>query len=332
MLLVWNAVLTVMLFSEDRSASGSEEQKGQYTSVNYTSDITDVVAEVRSSIVGVDGTEEGSGVIFGNDGRTVYIMTALSLVSGAENAEVTFDSGVSVGASLLGTDAATGLALLKTETDFSTVIFSRGNSDDVDAGEYVAAIEALDDETLRAGVGLSVAGTVGFGFVGDQSNYPASVIETDIRLSASSSGSALVNAGGQLIGIVLGGIRDGEEGHTYAVSSNEAAAVYEEILAGGAVERGILEITGMNVAGMRSYQKNQRGLALDQTEGVLVNMVFGNARDILQRDDVIIAVNGSGISSLADLRNAEYAAAPDQEMAVTVLRGGKPEEVRVIAA
>lgn len=321
-----------MMFSREQGKQTAEVEQGQYTSVDFTSDITDIVSEVRSSIVGVQGSASGSGVIFGNDGMTVYIMTALSNVRGSETAKVVFDSGASYDGTVLGTDSATGLAVLKVETDFSTVIFTRGNSDEVDAGEYVIAVEARDDENLRSSVGLSVAGSVGFGFTEQYGTYPASIIETDLRLSSASAGSALVNAGGQLIGIVLNGIYDGDESHTYAVAVNEAVSVYNEILKDGRVERGILEITGVDVGSMRSYEKNQRGLTLDNTEGILVNSVYGNAAGILQRNDIILAVNEQATADLAALRDAEYSLASQQELTVTVQRDGNVQTVNVVAA
>lgn len=331
-LLVWNVVLTIRIFSLPDGKVETQTGTGEVVPVDYSSNVASVVDEVRSSIVRISGVTSGTGVIYAEDEDTVYVVTASEIVHGAASVDVTFDSGASAEATLVGYDEETGIAVLSAVPGFSTVAITAGDSDAVNAGEYVVVTEALNADNMLRNVGLSVVSAPFFGYAGSETTYPCSFLETSLQLSKHCAGSPMLNAGGQLIGMVINTVRDQEERHTYAVSANEVVHVADEIIAQGNVERGYLDITGTSVTSMRSYEKNERGIALDVTEGVLVNTVSGNCRDILMRDDVIIRVDEQDITSLKDLRNVQYASTKEQELSIEVIRDGNVETLQVKAS
>lgn len=299
--------------------------------VDYSSNVATVVDNVRSSIVRVDGVTSGSGVVYAEDEDVIYVVTALENVSGASSLGITFDSGASCEAVLVGMDEATGLAVLSATPGFHTTSISCGDADVVNAGEYVIVTEALHTDSLLRNVALSVVSSPFYGYIGE-STYPTGILETSLDLSERSAGSVMLNAGGQLIGLVVNTVRDQEEHYTYGISVNEVVAVADEIIADGSVERGFLDVTGVSVNAMRSYEKNERGIALDVTEGVLVNTVSGNCRDILMRDDIIVGIDEQEITSISDLRNVQYSCTKDQDLSVEIIRDGKQETLQVKAS
>ena len=331
MLLVWNVGLTAILFSDKKEEPKKSTDAGkQFTSVDYTSDISTIVDSVRSSIVLVEGNEEGSGVIYGNDDDNAYIMTAAALVRNSDKIQIVFDSGASVVAKCRGIDEQTGLALLEAPVDFSTVIFSSGDSDLLDEGEYVIGMEAVQNDQ-RAGLGFAAVGKPGYGILDESSGYPLSILEADMHMGDASQGSAMINAAGQLIGVIIRGVQGTEVGYTYAVGTNEVAKVYTQLFNTGKVIRGWLPIIGMNVGDMRPYQKNQRGLDLDLSSGVLINSADGTLGDLIRRDDVILAVNDAKIETTGDLRNIWYEHRPGDKLQITLLREGEQKTVEVTA-
>lgn len=324
--------MTIRIFSLPDGKVENKTTTGEVVPVDYSSDVAAVINDVRSSIVRINGVNSGSGVIYAQDEETIYVVTAYENVRGAANAEITFDSGASAAGTVVGFDEATGIAVLSAEPGFSTITITAGDSDTVNAGEYVIISEALNGDNMLRNVGLSVVSAPFYGYAGSESSYPTSLLETSLLLSSHCAGSPMLNAGGQLIGIVINTVRDKEEGHTYGVSVNEVVSVADEIIAEGSVERGYLDITGVSVNTMRSYEKNERDIALDVTEGVLINTVSGNCQDVLMRGDVIISVDEQDITSLKDLRTVQYASKKDQELSVEVIRDGNVETVQVKAS
>ena len=331
-LLGWNVVLTAEIFSKKQEEPVKKPiaESGQFTSVDYTSDISNIVDEVKSSVVLVEGNETGSGVVYGNDEGHAYILTACALVQDSEHISIVFDSGAEVEAKCIGIDEVTGLAVLRADVDFNTVIFSTGDSDLLDAGEYVVGMEAVQDDQ-RAGLGIAAVGKPGYGLLSKNSQYPVSIIEADMHMGEASQGGAMLNAAGQLIGIIVRGVQGAQVGYTYAMGANEAAAVYEQLMRQGYVERGWIPMIGMNIGDMRAYQKTQRGLDLDIVSGVLVNRVSDKLQGSLQRNDVILTIDGETIKDTGDLRDLWYRHKPGDVLEVGILRNQKHLTVEVIA-
>ena len=119
--------------------------------------------------------------------------------------------------------------------------------------------------------------------------------------------------------------------YTESTGINDAIAAYDEIVDAGKVTRGMLNIQYRDIDGLKPYQKNEHNLSLDLSSGILVTGVFGNAKDILQVNDVITAINTTAVKDGKDLREIQYDLEPSQECTLTILRDGKELTVSVIA-
>ena len=175
-LLVWNVVLTIRIFSLPDGKVETQTGTGEVVPVDYSSNVASVVDEVRSSIVRISGVTSGTGVIYAEDEDTVYVVTASEIVHGAASVDVTFDSGASAEATLVGYDEETGIAVLSAVPGFSTVAITAGDSDAVNAGEYVVVTEALNADNMLRNVGLSVVSAPFFGYAGSETTYPCSFL------------------------------------------------------------------------------------------------------------------------------------------------------------
>lgn len=291
-----------------------------------------MVDAVRGSVVYVSSASKGSGFIYDTSGQKVYIVTAAEIVGDNPEASLTFDSGAVIDGTVVGKDEGTGIAVVEAETDFNVTILSRGDADQVDAGEYVCALKGHSRTDMRTELSFAVSSNASLARISGDTVYNAQVVSFDGETGTAFVGGPLVDVSGAAVGMVLSGIQGGDAVRSYAVGINDISKAADEIIAEGAVSRGALEITASNVNELASYQKNERGMSLDQTEGIIVNSVSGNARDNLKEDDVITKINGTEITNIADLRTFLYTAKSGDELTLTVIRSGEEETVTVIAA
>ena len=290
--------------------------------------ITDVVESVKpavaSIIVGTVGyniflqpvpqEQAGSGVIIEDSG---YIVTNNHVVEGAESITVTIPDGRSFDATIVGTDPLTDLAVIQIDgDDLPTVSF--GESSTLAVGEWVVAIgNALGlpgGPTVTVGVVSALGRTIQ-----EQSGVTLyDVIQTDAAINPGNSGGPLINLQGEVVGINTAKVTAVEvSGVGFAVSSNTARMVVQEIKEKGYVSRPYLGITIMTVTPSiaRSYD-----LATD--EGALITrLVTGSPADEagLSPGDVIIRFDGQRIITADDVVLAIRAHEIGDEVEITYL-------------
>jgi len=290
--------------------------------------ITDVVESVKpavaSIIVGTVGyniflqpvpqEQAGSGVIIEDSG---YIVTNNHVVEGAESITVTIPDGRSFDATIVGTDPLTDLAVIQIDgDDLPTVSF--GESSTLAVGEWVVAIgNALGlpgGPTVTVGVVSALGRTIQ-----EQSGVTLyDVIQTDAAINPGNSGGPLINLQGEVVGINTAKVTAVEvSGVGFAVSSNTARMVVQEIKEKGYVSRPYLGITIMTVTPSiaRSYD-----LATD--EGAFITrLVTGSPADEagLSPGDVIIRFDGQRIITADDVVLAIRAHEIGDEVEITYL-------------
>lgn len=265
----------------------------------------------------------GSGVIISPDG---YIVTNNHVIENASNLEVTLNDNRTYTAKLIGTDPATDIALIKIDgnEDFPFVPF--GDSNDIKVGEWVLAV----------GNPFNLTSTVTAGIISakarDLSQFeggPQSFIQTDAAVNRGNSGGALVNTRGELIGIntAITSETGAYVGYAFAVPSNNARKVIEDILEYGNVQRGIL---GIEVGNLTPQITEKYGI--DETQGVFVGGVqkgSGADKAGLKKGDVIKELDGLPIRKFADLSGYLGSKRPNDVVQVTVLRNGKEKTLPV---
>jgi Do/DeqQ family serine protease len=264
----------------------------------------------------------GSGVIVTNDG---YILTNNHVVDGADEIKVELTDDRTLSAKLVGTDKASDLALLKvTAGDLHPI--AMGNSENVKVGDVVLAVgNPLGiGQTVTMGI-ISAKGrstTVGDGGYED-------FLQTDAPINHGNSGGALVNTKGELVGInsqILSS-NDGNIGIGFAIPSNMAQNVMEQLRTKGKVTRAQLGVTVQQVTSDLA-----ESLGLKHAGGAIVSSVSaGSAADKagIKRGDVIESFNGQQVHDFNTLRNRVAEAGPGSTADVVISRDGSEKHMSV---
>jgi len=277
----------------------------------------------------------GSGFIVSPDG---YILTNNHVVAGADRVNVKlYDKREFKNVRVVGTDPQTDLAVIKIDaTGLPTIPL--GNSDSTNIGEWVLAVgNPLGEEfdfTVTAGI-VSAKGRLLSGlYRGDYQIQD--YIQTDAAVNPGNSGGPLVNTRGQAIGI-NSAIASGTgyyTGYSFAIPSNLAHTVFDQLVATGHVSRSVIGVSVTDAT-----EADARAVGLAQIHGVLVDDYTDGDSPAktagIEQGDVITALDGQPVNYTAQLQQIVGFKKPGDRVAVTLWRQGvgeKTVDVRVVAA
>ncbi|MFT6397912.1 MAG: S1-C subfamily serine protease [Bradymonadia bacterium] len=268
------------------------------------------------------GGGEGSGVVVDREG---HILTNHHVVQGASSVTVALSDGRTIEATVVGSDAATDIALVRLSelpSDLTPIEF--GDSDSVRAGQLTMAIG--NPFGLSGSASLGMVSATGRDRVGitDFENF----IQTDAAINPGNSGGALIDMRGRLIGIntAILSRSGGSQGIGFAIPSNMAREVMAELLESGEVTRGWL---GVRIGPLPPKLGESFGLA----EGVLVAGVDTGgpaALGGLRAGDVITAIDGVPTSDVDTLRYQVASLDPGHLASIHLSRESGPAEVQVM--
>ncbi len=293
---------------------------------SYSRTVTRVVEKVGAAVVnirvrktnpenrpGAESGGSGSGFVIAPDG---FILTNSHVVHGAVKLEVTLADGQVYGASLVGEDPETDLAVIRI---FASQLAHAhlGDSNSVRVGQIAVAIGSPFgfQHTVTAGV----VSALGRSMRSQSGRLIDNVIQTDAALNPGNSGGPLVNSRGDVIGVNTAIILPAQ-GICFAIASNTAEFVTAWLIKDGRIRRSWIGVIGQNVPIHRRVVRFHRLLA---EQGVLVAGVEAGSpagRGGLREGDVIVAFGGEAVSSIDELHRHLVARVIGVPSLVTVIR------------
>ena len=266
----------------------------------------------------------GSGVIIREDG---YIVTNNHVIDGATKIEVTLNNNQTYPATLVGTDPATDIALLKVDAKGLPII-PFGDSDKLRLGEWVIAIGSPYDlrSTITAGI-VSAKGR-------SMPNYSGefkieSFIQTDAAVNPGNSGGARVDKAGNLVGIntAIYSQTGSYAGYSFAVPVNIVKKIAYDLMDFGSVKRAVLGITMQQID-----DKIADELKLSSRNGVyIVEVSKSSAADEagIKAGDILLAIDSIKVNTSPAVQEAVSRYSPGDKAVITALRDGKEKNVDV---
>lgn len=327
-----------MFFEEELLLFNETPQLPAYTPANFTStgglnpDFTEAARRSVNAVVHVKNVTitrspftrpmqalqgTGSGVIVSPDG---YIVTNNHVIQNASSLQVTLNNNETYTAEVIGSHPQSDIALLKIDPKNELEYLPFGNSNNAQVGEWVLAVGNPFNLTSTVTAGIISAKSRNLGI---NPSEISSFIQTDAAVNPGNSGGALVNVRGELIGIntAITSQTGTYVGYAFAVPSNNARKIVEDIMEYGDVQQGILGIIGGNVP-----------QELEVSQGVYVSEVTpgsGAAEAGLRQNDVIVQIDNVEINKFADLTGYINSKRPDDVVHVSILRDGRKKEVDV---
>lgn len=317
--------------------TSSNENITKTTTNNTTSNsIADIVENASKAIVGVvnyqesntqdlfgtpggsqnsqdSGTVEagtGSGVIWKKENGKAYIITNNHVIEGATKVEISLYDGKKTTAKVVGADALTDLAVLTIDDSYVSQTLTLGDSDSIRPGDSVLAIGNPLGLDFSRSVTQGIVSATNRSMTVDTSNgeWELNVIQTDAAINPGNSGGALINSSGEVIGINSMKISEsGVEGLGFAIPSNDAIPIVNELIKNGEITRPYLGVSLANVNEIPQYY--MQNIPQAAQSGVMVTGIENNsaaARAGFEQQDIIVAVDGKPVSTATELRKQLY--------------------------
>ncbi|MEM6784983.1 MAG: trypsin-like peptidase domain-containing protein [Bacteroidota bacterium] len=270
----------------------------------------------------------GSGVVVSDEG---FILTNHHVVDDGDRIQVLFDDGREFDARMVGTDPSTDLAVIQLvdyDPDNAVPVIALGDSDEVEVGQWVLAVG--NPFRLRSTVTAGIVSALGrqVDIIADNFRIE-DFIQTDAAINPGNSGGALVNLRGELVGIATAiATESGSyEGYGFAVPSNLAVRVAQDLIATGEVQRGYLGVEIRPVT-----EADAEAVGLDRIAGVLIaGVANGGAADQagLRRGDVLTAIDGVDLDAPNQFQSQIARRRPGDVIALDVWRRGRTLDLDV---
>ncbi|URN98855.1 serine endoprotease DegQ [Leclercia adecarboxylata] len=265
----------------------------------------------------------GSGVVI--DAAKGYVLTNNHVISHADKISVLMNDGREFDAKLIGGDDQSDIALLQLQNPTGLTQIAIADSDKLRVGDFAVAVGNPFGlgQTATSGI-VSALGRSGLNLEGLE-NF----IQTDASINRGNSGGALLNLNGELIGINTAILAPGggSVGIGFAIPSNMARTLAQQLIEFGEVKRGLLGIKGTEMSAdiAKAFNLNvQRGAFVSE---VLPNS--GSAKAGVKSGDVIVSLNDKPLSSFAELRSRIATTEPGATVKLGILRDGKPLDLQV---
>ena len=288
----------------------------------------DIYKKVSPSVVFIraatgQGISQGTGVVMSADG---YIITNAHVIEGSFRADVVLEDGGQYEALLVGSDAATDLAVLKIDAQGLTPA-EFGDSDQMEVGDVVVAIGNPMGEELRGTMTDGILSAINRDM--EVEGRQMTLLQTTAALNTGNSGGALINDMGQVIGITnmkLMAYNSTVEGLGFAIPSRTAKTVVDDLIGYGVVKgRPMLGITVRPLtAEERTGRSLDHGLWVEQVEEKSDAWTQG-----IRTGDVLLSANGVELSVNDDLLELKNALAVGETIQFCLWREGETLDITV---
>lgn len=288
----------------------------------------DIYKKVSPSVVFIraatgQGISQGTGVVMSADG---YIITNAHVIEGSFRADVVLEDGGQYEALLVGSDAATDLAVLKIDAQGLTPA-EFGDSDQMEVGDVVVAIGNPMGEELRGTMTDGILSAINRDM--EVEGRQMTLLQTTAALNTGNSGGALINDVGQVIGITnmkLMAYNSTVEGLGFAIPSRTAKTVVDDLIGYGVVKgRPMLGITVRPLtAEERTGRSLDHGLWVEQVEEKSDAWTQG-----IRTGDVLLSANGVELSVNDDLLELKNALAVGETIQFCLWREGETLDITV---
>ncbi len=315
------AVVSVKVQSNKKSSTAKDSQSLENYFDFFGNDLWGLFSNPRRDVQRSQPfSGQASGVIVHPDG---YIITNSHVVDGMDNVSIQLHDGREFPAKVLGADTNSDLAVVKIEAQ-NLPYLVLGDSDNLEVGQWVAAI----------GNPFGLQATLTAGVVSAKSRNNLDIapyedfIQTDAAINRGNSGGPLLTLNGQVIGIntaIATNASAGYMGIGFAIPSNMARHVFDEVVEGGGITHGFLGLSLQPINHTLAQAFN-----LQKIEGALVANVIKDSpaqKAGVQVEDIILRYNDRPVENAASLRNAIYMMKPGSVVNLTILR--KDQQISV---
>lgn len=308
--------------------------------------IAEAVDKVYDSVVVVNtyvngkAYASGTGFVYKTDGDIAYILTNNHVINKADDVYVTFTDGSIVETKIVGSDVYSDIAVLSVKKEYIKTIAEIGSSEDLRLGDTVFAIGAPLDSAYSWSVTRGIVSgkdrlvEVELTSGNSKTKMVVNTLQTDAAINSGNSGGPLANSNGEVIGITSIKLASSSiEGMGFAIPIENAIEIATELINGKEVERPYLGIYMLDITDAY-YSRDYYSLLAETnlTKGVIVTDIEEKSSAALaglEKNDIIIKVDGNEISSSAYLRYYLYKHKVGEEMTLTVIRNNKEKDIKV---
>lgn len=275
----------------------------------------------------------GSGVVYKIEGDKAYVITNNHVIAGNDALQVIMANGEVADAELIGSDDLTDLAVLSIDASFVTTTIEFADSDAIKVGSLAIAIGSPLNSNFASSVTQGIVSGLNRAVSVDV-DYEANLLQTDAAINPGNSGGALVNKDGHLIGINSSKFgSDVIEGMGFAIPSNDVDRIVRQLEEKGEVVRPVLGVTAYSLDHIPTdVLEKELDFVTDHSTGALIQEVTPHSNASqggIRAGDIIIAIDGDGISNASHLRDKLHTYQVGDVIDVEYVREGEAQVAQI---
>lgn len=331
--------VTGTLYFVNNDSNNSDSLVKKNVTITSNDSINESIDKVYDSVAVVSNyqnghlTGYGSGFVYKKDNKYGYVLTNNHVVENATEVKLTLSSGEEVDAEVLGTDAYMDIAVLRIDGDKVLQVAEIGDSTEAKIGDTVF--------TVGTPVSTDYAGTVTKGIISGEnreitvtnngSSYMMEAIQIDASINPGNSGGPLVNINGEVIGInSVKLVESSVEGMGFAIPIEVAMSQIDKLENGEAIARPVIGVSLYDLDSLPLLGYSDLRIDDNVDSGVVVDSVESGSdaeKAGLQRNDVIIELDGTKIKNSAHLKYLLYKHNIGDTVKLTIVRNGNEKEL-----